>query len=649
MIEAIVEAKIFDTLLEPTFLLDAQGVVIYCNEPAALIADQTVRRILRQKMKFLDLFIFSEPVTALSSLATLTEPSAYQELNFSTPSGTTGKIQITLQNFSGVYLVFFRDVTLEEKLQRKYRAELEQKEDVIKDLQKAQAELQNYSKNLEKMVADRTTELSRLNTLMKALLDSLGQGFFIFDQTGVCLDISTKACLRTIESNPQGKMIWQALNLPAVEVDGFKKWMMTLFSEMLPFEDLGPLGPGFFHHSEKLKIQLQYFPLRSSAGTIDGVVVVATDITDLVKAQREAEVEKAHVKMILSLVQARRSVLSFVRESELMVAFLRRESFEGVSSADELFRVLHTLKGGAGTFSILNVMESCHHSEGLLAQWKKTPEDNQARNQLQQSLKEVVDRYDGFLKEFEELLGNKNKLQERHVEISTQRVLQFANEEVLKASSPQKIREKMIHEFLNEPIRNYFESYMQLVPSLAEKLGKKAAPVKVVGGDLRITPEPYEKIFSCFVHAFRNAVDHGIESPQERVGKGKPEQGQIEIQFTVKKLSYSSLLLIQVSDDGNGIPFEKLKNRLKAKGIKVEDLSRQELLQHVFDSEVTTRDEISELSGRGVGLNALLDAAIDLGGIAWIDTQEGKGTQIFVEVPYFTDPSQLKANAVSAA
>ena len=136
--------KIFDTLLEPVFVIDAEKRVLYCNEPAALICDLSVRKICRGQV-FDQILAFTQIPQFLVSLSEVTEACPYQELSFeSTASSRTGKAQLTCQPIahpdSGkmAWIVFLRDVTLEETLQKKYRAELEQ--------------VQHYSKNLEKMV-----------------------------------------------------------------------------------------------------------------------------------------------------------------------------------------------------------------------------------------------------------------------------------------------------------------------------------------------------------------------------------------------------------------------------------------------------------------------------------------------------------------
>ena len=303
------DPKIFDALLEPTFVLDQEGRVLYCNEPASLLCDVSVRKLVRAKMVLTSLFQFDELIEPLKNIGAVTDSTPYQEVSFQTESGKKGRVQMTLQPFSPDptestprWLLFFRDVTLEETLQRKYRAELEKKENVILALEEAQKKLEDYSRNLEKMVAERTEQLSQINTRMKALLDSLGQGFLIFDATGLCLDIASKSCKTIFECDPRGKMIAQVLGFKANQTKAFNRWMATAFSEMLPFEDLAPLAPPHYAHTQNRNIDLGYFPIRSESGAIEGIVLVGTDVTDLVIAQKQAQDDRAQSKMVLELV-----------------------------------------------------------------------------------------------------------------------------------------------------------------------------------------------------------------------------------------------------------------------------------------------------------------------------------------------------------
>lgn len=637
------DSKIFDTLLEPVFILNSEKKIVYCNEPASLLCDISVRKLIRTQPVFDQLFQFSSTVENLSNLSEVNDATPYQELAFTTESQKSGKIQITIQPFGEIegqntWLVFFRDVTLEETLQKKYRAELEQKEDVILDLQKAQAELEKYSKNLEKMVDERTAEIKKLNQMMAALLDSLHQGFFVFNKEGQCMEVFSKACESTIETRPAGLPIWQVLKLPEKQVPGFQKWMTTVFAEMLPFEDLAPLAPQAFEHSQGLEIQLEYYPLRTNEGVMEGVVVVATDITKLVEAQREAETERAHVKMILNLIQHKRQVLGFLQESESILMEMKTELDKGTSAdADTVFRCLHTLKGGAASFSIKPMADQAHEAESLLSDWK-SDRSEALFEQMKSSSMKIEDHFHHFSKENEQILGSSEKIKHRWVEVPAHSLAQF------QLKLPPLLQTEFVRQFLMEPISNFFKQYNEVAQVVAEREYKSLTPLKFHNANLPVLPEPYTQLFATFIHAYRNAVDHGIEAPGVREEQGKPASGSIETFFSIDSDNGFEWLNIEIRDDGGGVNPAKIRERLKSRGIDTSGESDEQVIQHIFDSSFSTRDIVTETSGRGVGLDAILHAAKSLGGKAWVESKVGHGSSVKVKVPYLKITTQfLKA------
>jgi two-component system chemotaxis sensor kinase CheA len=637
---------LFDTLLEPTFILSAEGKVVYCNEPAAIICELSVRKISRG-MLFKDLFTFSEPIEALDRLAQITDPTPYKEVNFETPNGQKGKVQITLQPIQNEqgdqhWIVFVRDVTLEERLQKKYRAELEQKEDVILALQKAQAELEEYSKNLEKMVEERTQEISRMNRLMKALLDSLSEGFFVFNKEGLCLEVYSKACETIVEVNPSGKMIWDVLKLSDKKVDGFKKWMTTLFSEMLPFEDLAPLGPVEYPHSKGRNISLEYFPLRNERHEIDGVVAVASDITSLVEARKQAEVEKQHAKLIIHLIRSKNEIGRFIRESQVMLKDLRdlMSAPQSTWDLEAIFRCLHTLKGGAGLFSVHKMAESCHHAETRLAEYKESPEQIKA-DLLKSQCQAVELQFKHFLDETKDILGNSILSQERLLEIPISQ-LNTLFDKVQSIPQAKEAVENALGHLLYEPAKHFFDPYKEVCFRVAEKENKFIRNIDFKNDMIPVVPEIYGPLFASFVHAFRNAVDHGIELPNVRHSLGKAEGGEILVKFERQDLP-SPTLRISVSDDGGGIDPQKIRTKLASKGVDTSKESDKEVIQHIFDSQFSTKQVITETSGRGVGMDAIKFEAMQLGGRVWVESEVGKGSTLFVEVPYMIKLPAKKA------
>ena len=644
-----IQYSLFDTLLEPVFVLNAEQKVVYCNETAAVVCDLSIRKITKG-MKFLELFEFSEPLDGLNDLISVTDPTPYKEVTFKTSQGGEGKVQITLQPiFDSMgdknWIVFVRDVTLEERLQKKYRAELEQKEDVIKDLEDAKAQLENYSKNLEKMVAERTAEIQRMNQMMTALLDSLHQGFFIFNSEGKVLPVSSKACETTIECRPQGQNIWEVLKLPEKKVDGFQKWMQTLFMEMLPFEDLAPLGPESYPHSEGRNIALEYFPLRSAEGTMDGVVVVASDITSLVEAKKQAERDREYAKLIINLVQNKKEIGRFIRESQTLLSDLQSGLKASWDQADTefLFRQLHTLKGGAALFSIQDMAEHCHTSETLLANFKEAS-SAESYAAIQAESVHVAETFQKFIAKSEEVLGGSALSSERQIEIPVSK-FQSALEKIDSAVNSSVPSQILLNEFAMESVGSFFSGYNDVAQRVAENQEKMLNPIEFTNADLKVLPEIYSSLFATFVHSFRNSVDHGIEMPGERETMGKPAAGSIKVSFNIA----DSRLLIRVDDDGAGVNPEKIREKLGKKGIDTSKESDHEVIQHIFDSQFSTRDQGTETSGRGVGMDAIKYAAEELGGKVWVDSTYKKGTSLFVEVPYITEFNPNKSRTLKAA
>lgn len=632
-----IDFKIFDSLLEPTFVINERLEVIYANETAGLICDISNRKLVRSKSKINEIFRFSEPVTAFEDLASVTDTSPYQEVSFKTDEGKSGKVQITLQpvhHSDKAWLIFVRDVTLEETLQKKYRRELEQKEDVIKDLQVAQAELEKYSKNLEQMVAERTAELKKLNTTLSALLDSLGQGFFVFNTDGDCLPVSSKACLNTVETNPENQKIWDVLKVKPEKVPGFQKWMTTVFMEMLPFEDLAPLAPDVFPHSQNKHIRLEYFPMRSAEGQLEGVVVVSSDQTDLVMAQRQAESEKAHVQMILKILQHKKETANFLREAQSLFLETDLALKQPELNVDEVFRCLHTLKGGAASFSIQSVAEPCHHAESLLSEYKAAEDKHIYLDKMRQEFEKSKIGFESFLSVVEQVLGHRDRWTQRWIEKPVSVVQSFA--ELIQESS---LRLQFIENFATEPVFEYLKSYQEAAQDVADRSGKYLAPINWEGTELKILPEVYSALLSTLVHAYRNAVDHGIEAPDTRRERAKPDQGSLHTKVELfKHPEHQNLWMrILIKDDGNGIDPQKIRAKMEKQGLPDSHLDDLQVIQQVFASQFSTKEQATDISGRGVGLDAILYQAKQLGGTAFVTSELTKGTSLFIEVPWFAE------------
>src|SRR5690606_20666247 len=117
-------------------------------------------------------------------------------------------------------------------------------------------------------------------------------------------------------------------------------------------------------------------------------------------------------------------------------------------------------------------------------------------------------------------------------------------------------------QLLREPVVNYFRHYEDVVQTVADKLGRQVAPLRIEDGDVAICPEPFKELFSSFVHAFRNAVDHGIEPPEEREMAGKSREGQLVLKFSEFNREGTRWIRIELQDDGKGIFADELRKKL---------------------------------------------------------------------------------------
>ena len=164
--------------------------------------------------------------------------------------------------------------------------------------------------------------------------------------------------------------------------------------------------------------------------------------------------------------------------------------------------------------------------------------------------------------------------------------------------------------------------------SLAQRLGKTSLRIDVQAqGDVRFDRARWASFWAAFIHPLRNAIDHGIESAEERRAAGKTSAASLSIVVR----GDAQYVTIELTDDGRGIDFEKVRERAKARGLP--HANEEQLLDALFADGITTADHATELSGRGVGMGALRAAATALGGTVSLQSKPGQGTTLRVRVP----------------
>ena len=182
------------------------------------------------------------------------------------------------------------------------------------------------------------------------------------------------------------------------------------------------------------------------------------------------------------------------------------------------------------------------------------------------------------------------------------------------------------------PISYIFNRYPKLVRDMSKQLDKKIEYVEY-GGETKLDKMMIEKLADPLIHIIRNSLDHGLETPQDRVKAGKDEKGTL----TIGARGEGDRVFIEIKDDGNGINVEKVIDIALQKQLvdpdKLDDMSEQEKLGLIFLPGLSTKDEITDLSGRGVGADAVKTTVAELNGKIDIKSTQREGTTIVLELP----------------
>ena len=182
------------------------------------------------------------------------------------------------------------------------------------------------------------------------------------------------------------------------------------------------------------------------------------------------------------------------------------------------------------------------------------------------------------------------------------------------------------------PIGKVFNKFPRLVRDLSRELGKKVKLI-IEGEETELDKSIIEEIGDPLVHMIRNAIDHGIEPPEERIAKGKPEEGTVWL----KAYNEGNQIVIEIKDDGKGMDPEKLKRKAIEKGIISEteaaNMSDKEAFMLIFRPGFSTAEKVTSVSGRGVGMDVVKTNIEKLNGIIEVDSAPNQGSTFKLKIP----------------
>ncbi|MFC4775374.1 chemotaxis protein CheW [Paenibacillus sp. GCM10023252] len=248
--------------------------------------------------------------------------------------------------------------------------------------------------------------------------------------------------------------------------------------------------------------------------------------------------------------------------------------------------------------------------------------------QASRTIRVDIERLDTLMNLFSELLIDRVRLEQLSSEIKRPDLTETV-EHMSRVSSD---LQSIVLKLRMVPVDSVFNRFPRMVRDLAKSLDKKIELV-ITGADTELDRTVIDEIGDPLVHLLRNSVDHGIETTNERIQAGKPETGTIHL----RAYHSGNNVFIEVEEDGRGIHRERVLNTAIKNGVVTEEqarnLSDDEVHMLIFAAGFSTADKISDISGRGVGLDVVKSKITSLGGNVTIDSVYGRGTKFSVQLP----------------
>ena len=464
------------------------------------------------------------------------------------------------------------------------------------------AELQRHSERLESEVSERTREI-------QVILDNVAFGFLLIDRSCNVLSGFTKSCATLVGAGVhEGQSIAEVLGCDEMRAATLTMALEQVFDDLLPEEVCLAQLPVRFTPANSI-LHLEARCVRDDAGEIVSLLCTLSDVRALEAAQSASKT----AEVLVEILARKDAFVNFVNETKVHIESAR----EAVKTGDARFvaRAVHTVKGNAASYGLVKLVETVHGVE-------EDGEISVAELDL------VEAEFVAFLEEHADVLGvnYRETLQESYTVSQEQlRELELLLSGVESPAADYwlaQLRQKSVGVIMG-PVDTY-------VRRLGERL-EKPLVFSFVGEEIRVDSLPMAPVLGSLAHVLRNAIDHGIEPPGER--GNKPAEAILELSVVEQDSGWTVI----IRDDGRGIDVSRLGEKAIERNFvtrsELDLMSSQEKLRLVFLDGVSSRDVATELSGRGVGMSAVLGAVENAGGRIDVESSIGKGTTFTIFVP----------------
>jgi len=456
--------------------------------------------------------------------------------------------------------------------------------------------------------AERVALVERANRDMRLVLDSVDQGLLTVDRHARVVGETSGAVRAWFGEVTAGTPLRSVLaGIAPAYADAFEVGWEQITDEILPLEvTLASMPSRIQSEGRTLAVQLR--PIGDE-DSWTRMLVVVSDITAALERERAEERRRELAAVVTRIVRDRFGFEAFWDEAREMVSQLASRDASTPDRTTQL-RILHTLKGNAAGMGLGSIARTCHALE----------EEAQSRALAFEDFA----RLGASFRELEEEIGPVIGVSPAGIAITPAEHAWLVRE-LRSSKAPPHVTAGVAAWTLDRAEASLVRLGEQ-ARGIGERLGKPDLDVVIEHRDVRLAP-PFRALFSALVHAIRNAVDHGIEAAEERSAAGKAPRGTLRLSASAR----DGALSIVVEDDGRGIDWARVAEKASARGLPT--ATHEDLVHAILTDGLSTREDVTDVSGRGVGMSALDATVASLGGNIAIESRRGSGTRLTCTFP----------------
>ncbi len=540
--------------------------------------------------------------------------------------------------------------------------------------------LKEYQTGLERKVEERTHALKDANQEVSDILDNMKQAIFTVNREQRINPQFSKFSQSVFGQQPlAGEPVLQVLQLTPERDLELSQSMGFWFQNIIDADELQwCMAEGEAVRSLTLErktaagdvelryLELDYAPMYKD-GLVAKVMVVAKDVTELrdLKAEvlRKDQENKDNLTRFAEIAAMDPALFrTFMDESNQLLercdsaAVMLDDAAQSKEGVNELFRAMHTLKGNARIFAVTSLQKAAHAVENYFEKLRDTSAEvpKESIGTVKHQIVELRQMLGGFEALSRQIVsprtaqgaedGSIVPSQRGHISVPEARIVELkkAIKELsrglgtsLSEAALADLQSQLWHrvyELTTVPVSELYGRCRKIVNDLAGELGKEVGDLRLEGGEVMVDAKQLGKMSEVVLHALRNCLDHGIEAPAEREAAGKPRAGTISIGCSTSGSAFEFV----IEDDGRGVDLQRVKAKAFERRLVAEEhletLSEKQLIDFLFEPGFSLARQVSDISGRGVGMDVIKNTIEQLGGTVALTSRAGRGVKLTMRI-----------------